>query len=143
VGHLTGKILGAVAGLSMLVSSPALAASRVPASQPSVMSPWVALSALGSTASSAALCANLAASAATTAAQANPSGCVFPQVDAVPVAADAPALPAPVAPGISAGGLGFIPILLGLAAVAAGLAAIAAGSGEDGDTISLPPVSPS
>lgn len=142
MGQLTGKIFGAVASLSLLASAPAAATARAPVAQTSVLSPWVALSALGSPASSAALCANAAAIAAT-AAQAAAPGCVFPQVDVVPVPAEAGVARAPVAGAIPTGGLGFLPILLGLAAVAAGLAALAAAGDDDGAGGPLPPMSPS
>lgn len=143
VGRSTVKIAAVLAAASMALSSPAAAAVQAQSAQASLMSPWVALSALGSTGSSAALCANAAATAAAT--QAGPGGCVLPQIDPAPVAVAPEAAPAPLpvaAAAPVAGGLGFLPILLGLAAVAAGVALIA-GKGNGTDNINLPPLSPS
>jgi len=141
---LTVKIAAGMAAMSMLASTPAVAAARVEAAraeaaQASLISPWVALSALGSTNSSAALCAN-AAAAATSSSQAGVPGCVLPQVDAAPAAAAGPSASlAQVAPA-AVRGLGFLPILLGLGTLAAGIALLA-GSGKD-NAIKPPPVSP-
>ncbi|MCW3797072.1 hypothetical protein OMW55_04535 [Sphingomonas sp. BN140010] len=137
---LTVKIAAGTVALSMLASTPAVAAARTEAIQASLVSPWVALSALGSTNSGAALCGAAAATTAATA-QAGVPGCVLPQVDAAPVPVAEQAAPlAPVATGATMRGLGFLPILLGLATLAAGIALLA-GSGKD-NAIKPPPVSP-
>jgi len=135
---LTGKISAGVAVVSMLASSPAVAAARTEAAQASLVSPWVALSALGSANSAAALCGG--AAAATAASQAGVPGCVLPQVDALPAAAPAASAPLAQAVPMAARGFGFLPILLGLATLAAGIALLA-GSGKD-IAIKPPPVSP-
>lgn len=110
-------ILGvAVAGSMLLVSSGASAATVSAAPQ---VSPWATLSMLSGGTSAAAVCGAAVAAAA----QAAPNGCVLPAVDTPPPAAQsAPPPPVPIAPiaGPSAG-LGFDPLLLGLAAVAAGV----------------------
>jgi len=138
---LTNKIAAGVVAFSLLASTPAVAAARTEVAQTSLISPWVALSALGSTNSGAALCAGAAATATSALSQAGVPGCVLPQIDApIPVAAQSsPIAPAPVA-GVGVRGLGFLPILLGLATVAAGIALLA-GSGKD-NPIKPPPVSP-
>ncbi|WP_152569424.1 MULTISPECIES: hypothetical protein [Sphingomonas] len=140
----TVKIIAVLAAASFTLSSPAAAAVQSQSSQAALMSPWVALSALGSTSSGAALCANVAAAAA--AGQVGTVGCVLPQVDAPVAAPVAEAVPAPLpvaaAAPVAGGGFGFLPILLGLAAVAAGVALLA-GKGNNNSTINLPPLSPS
>lgn len=112
-------------------------ASASSASAPAQISPMVALSIFGSQASAAALCgsaATTAAASSTAAAQAPVGGCVLPVVDApppLPVAEAAPILPPP-------GGIGILPILLGLAGIAALVALIASQkNGNDNN----PPVS--
>jgi 2-oxoglutarate dehydrogenase E2 component (dihydrolipoamide succinyltransferase) len=139
---LTNKIAAGAVALSMLASTPAFAAARTQAVEASLVSPWVALSALGSTNSGAALCAGAAAAAANSSAQAGVPGCVLPLVDAAPapVAAAPAPVAAPIAPVAAARGIGFLPILLGLATLAAGIALLA-GSGKD-NPINPPPVSP-
>jgi hypothetical protein len=142
VAGSTVKMIALLAATSFAASAPASAAFQVQGTQASVISPWVALSALGSTGSGAALCAN-AATAAAAAGQAGNVGCVLPLVDApvaAPIAGAAPLPVAVAAPG-AAGGLSFLPILLGLAAVAAGVALLA-GKGNGNDDIDLPPISP-
>jgi hypothetical protein len=138
---LFNKIAAGAVALSMLASTPAVAAARTEAAQASLVSPWVALSALGSTNSGAALCASAAAASASSSAQAGVPGCVLPQIDAAPVEVPGTAAPSPtIASTAGVRGLGFLPILLGLATLAAGIALLA-GSGKD-NPINPPPVSP-
>jgi hypothetical protein len=125
----TGNVMkwaAAAAALSMAATGPALAAVNAQASAPTY-SPWVMMSAMASQGSSSALCAaSAAATASASAVQSAAPGCVLPQVDApVPVAqapAEAPLGTSIVAP-VAASGIGFLPILLGLAAIA-GVAAL-------------------
>lgn len=123
---------------TMLVSGPAAAAVQ---SQSAAYSPWAALSAFAAPASSQALCGAAAASAAGAAvsAQAGTPGCVFPTLDApvaAPVAETAPiATPAAVAAG---GGVGILPLLVGLAALG-GLAALLLSNGDSQTQISVSP----
>lgn len=141
VAGSTVKMIALLAATSFAASAPASAAVQVQGTQASVISPWVALSALGSTGSGAALCVNAATAAV--AGQAGNVGCVLPLVDAPVAAPIAGAPPLPVAAAVpgAAGGLSFLPILLGLAAVAAGVALLA-GKGNGNDDINLPPISP-
>jgi hypothetical protein len=119
MSSLSKGILGIVVAGSMLFGSTAAAAAAIPTSLPQV-SPWAALSAMSGGAAAAAVCG--AAGAAATAAQ-PATGCVLPQVDAAPPAAQSPPpQPIPVPPVESASaGLGISPLLLALAAVAAGV----------------------
>ncbi|WP_300974422.1 hypothetical protein [Sphingomonas sp. LHG3406-1] len=126
---------------SLLASAPAAAAARVP--QAASYSPWAALSAFASPASSQALCgssaAGAAASMAANAAQGAP-GCVLPATDAPvpPPQAEAAPLgaPAPIATG---NGFAILPLLAGLAVVG-GLAALLLSNDEDeGDLIAISP----
>ena len=138
--YLAALKFGAVgAAISIMASGPAAAASATAQPVASVLSPWVALSALGGTASSTALCASaIAGSSAATQGQA--PGCVLPLVDALPPAVEAVPMAAPVAVA-SGGGLGFLPLLLGLAA-AAGAIALLLSNSEDGKDISPVPATP-
>jgi hypothetical protein len=97
------------------------------------ISPFVALSALGTVQSQSAVCAAAAGSAAAAAAGQTPGqGCVLPIVDPV-VAAPAPvaALPAYAPVATSGFGFGIGAILAGLIAVA-GLAAVVLSSKDNG-----------
>ena len=138
--YLTALKFGAVgAAISIMASGPAAAASATAQPVASVLSPWVALSALGGTASSTALCASaVAGSSAATQGQA--PGCVLPLVDALPPVVESVPMAAPVAVA-SGGGLGFLPLLLGLAA-AAGAIALLLSNSEDGKDISPVPATP-
>lgn len=107
------------------------------------LSPWVALSALGSANSSAALCGSAAAAAASSAAQGAAPGCVLPAVDAPPPIAQAPDVPPPApvaAVPAAATGFSILPLLLGLAGAAAIAALILAGGGDDDDDIDVEPI---
>ena len=119
---------GAVAALALCTSSTgAIAASTQHSVQQASISPLVALSALGSGASRAALCgASVAAVAgAAAASQGAAPGCVLPAVDAVPPPAvvEAPPPMEPVAEPYVQGGMGISPLLLVLGAIAAGVLA--------------------
>jgi hypothetical protein len=98
------------------------------------------MSALASQGSSSALCAAGASAAAASAAQAAAPGCVLPQVDAPVPVVQAPEA-APLGTGIVApaatAGIGFLPILLGLAALA-GIAALVLSQGSDNARVRLP-----
>jgi hypothetical protein len=115
------KFAGAVAAVAMATSSTGAIAATTPVAHGSI-SPLVALSALGSDASRAALCgASVAAAASAAMSQAGPAqGCVLPVADAVPVAVSEPLPPPPVIvpPVAVASGFGISPLLLGLAGVA-------------------------
>jgi hypothetical protein len=128
----------AVAAVSLLASSAAVAAPRT-------VDPLVALSVFGTSESRAAVCAAgaaqavAAAGAAAAQAAAGP-GCVLPVVDAVapPVVAEpAPAPAVAVAPAAVGGGIGALPLLLGLAAIAAIAAVVLKHEDTDGE-INLP-----
>ena len=131
---------GAVAAMALLTSSTgAIAAStQHTVSQPSI-SPLVALSALGSGASRAALCgaSSVAAAGAAAAAQGAAPGCVLPVVDAVPPPAVVETAPPPMEPMVepAAGGMGISPLLAVLGAIALGVLAwqLLDDDDEDGD----------
>jgi len=119
---------GAVAALALCTSSTgAIAASTQHSVQQASISPLVALSALGSGASRAALCGASAAAVAGAAAasQGAAPGCVLPAVDAMPPPAvvEAPPQMEPVAEPYVQGGMGISPLLLVLGAIAAGVLA--------------------
>lgn len=117
---------GALAALALCTSSTgAIAASTQHSVQQASISPLVALSALGSGASRAALCGASAAAVAGAAAasQGATPGCVLPAVDAVPppVVVETPPPVEPMAAPFVEGGMGISPLLLVLGALAAGL----------------------
>jgi len=136
---LIRKYTAAFAAVSLLASSAAAAAPRS-------IDPLVALSVFGTSESRAAVCAAGAAQAAAAAgaavaqAAAGP-GCVLPVVDAaaappvVPEPAVAPAVA--IAPAAVGGGVGALPLLLGLAAIAAIAAVVLKHSDKNGQ-INLP-----
>jgi hypothetical protein len=116
-GKQVRGFLGIFVAGSMLLGSTGAAAASV--STPAQVDPWGVLSVMSGGASAAAVCGAAAAAAA---AQAPAGGCVLPQVDAAPVAANPPPQPIPVPPVEAAGGgLGVSPLLLALAAIAAGV----------------------
>ena len=127
ITSISRKFAGALAALALCTASTgAIAASSHQASSAGV-SPLVALSALGSDASRAALCgaSAVAAAGATAVAQGAAQGCVLPVMDPA-VAAPPPLVetlppppvpPPPVAP--VGGGFGISPLLLALAGIAA------------------------
>lgn len=118
------KFSGALVAFALITSSTGAVAASTPASQPSSISPLVALSALASDSSRIALCGAAAAAAAgAAAAQGATPGCVLPVVDAAPppvveALPPPPVAPPPVAP-LASEGFGISPLLLGLVAVAA------------------------
>lgn len=131
---------GAVAALALCTSSTgAIAASTQHTVQQASISPLVALSALGSGASRAALCGASAAAVAGAAAasQGAAPGCVLPAVDAMPPPAvvEAPPPMEPMAEPYVQGGMGISPLLLVLGAIAAGVLAyyLLKDDDEDGD----------
>lgn len=143
-----GKAAGFLAAVALCTSSTGAIAASTSSLQQAGLHPLIALSALGSDASRAALCGAAAAAAAgaAMAAQAPAQGCVLPIVDAPPaVAVNEPLPPPPVAPPPvpATGGFGVSPLLLGLAglALAALLATQLGGGGDDDDDDSeTPPV---
>jgi hypothetical protein len=127
----------AFVAVSLLASSAATAAPRT-------VDPLVALSVLGTSESRAAVCAAGAAQAAAAAgaavaAQAGSPGCVLPVVDAAPLppVAEAPPPPLAAAPVVTGGGIGALPLLIGLAAIVAIAAVVLKHSDSDGE-INLP-----
>ncbi len=132
---LIRKYTAAFAAVSLLASSAAAAAPRS-------IDPLVALSVFGTSESRAAVCAAGAAQAAAAAgaavaqAAAGP-GCVLPVVDAPVVAAPAPPAEVAVAPAAVGGGVGALPLLLGLAAIAA-IAAVVLKHSDKSGQINLP-----
>ena len=90
VASFTRRFAGAAVALSLCVSSTGAIAASTPSASNTTISPLVALSALGSDASRAALCGAAAAAAAGAAAvaQGAAQGCVLPVTD--PAAAPPP-----------------------------------------------------
>ena len=125
-GGVSSKFI-AFCAAAALCAGPSFASASTASTTPSQISPMVALSIFGSQASAAALCGSAATTAASSAAttQAPVGGCVLPVAEAAPV------LPA-------SGGIGILPILLGLAGIAV-LAALIASQNNDNDN--NPPVS--
>lgn len=122
------KFAGILAALALCTASTgAIAASSRQASNDAGLSPLIALSALGSDASRAALCGASAVAAAGAAAvsQGAAQGCVLPVMDQAATAPPPlveslpppPVPPPPVAP--VGGGFGISPLLLALAGIAA------------------------
>ena len=137
------KFTSAFAAASMLVMSSAAAAA------PRSVDPLVSLSVFGTQESRSAVCAaGSAAAAAGTAAAAQAGaapGCVLPAVDAPPpVAVESAPPPVAVVEPVAAtsGGIGVLPLLLGLAAIAAAVALLGKGSGSDDNGEIIVPVSP-
>ena len=119
---LSRKFTGALAALALCTSSTgAIAASTHQTVQQAGISPLVALSALASDASAAALCgaSAVAVAGAASAAQGAAPGCVLPVVDAVapPPVVDAGPPPAPIVEPVA--GPAISPLLLALAGIAA------------------------
>lgn len=122
------KLSGALVALALITSSTGAVAASTHISQPSSISPLVALSALASESSRVALCGAAAAAAAgSAAAQAASQGCVLPVVDQAPAPMPVgealpppPVAPPAVAP-LASEGFGISPLLLGLVAIAAGV----------------------
>ena len=128
LANISRKFGSALVALALCASSTgAIAASTQHIGYRPSVSPLVALSAIGSEASRAALCgaSAVAAAGAVAAAQGAAPGCVLPVVDAAPpppvVEAAPPPVVEPVAP-VAAGGFGVSPLLLALVGVAAAYA---------------------
>ena len=130
--------IAAVAAVSLLAGSAAAAAPRT-------VDPLVALSVFGTAESRAAVCAAgaaqavAAAGAAAAQAAAGP-GCVLPVVDAAaapPVVSEPAPAPVALAPAAVGGGIGALPLLIGLAAIAAFAAVVLKHDDLDGE-INLP-----
>ena len=132
------KFAGGLVALALCTSSTgAIAASAQHAVSQSRITPLVALSALGSDASRAALCgaSAVAAAGAAAAAQGAASGCVLPVVDAVPPPAVVETVPPPVVAEPVVAGPAFSPLLLALAGIAAAVLAyyLLKDDDDDGD----------
>ena len=132
------NLTAAFAAASLMAGSAASAAPRS-------IDPLVALSVFGTSESRSAVCAAGAAQAAAAAGAAmaqaaGTPGCVLPVVDAVPppVVTEAPPPPAAaVAPAAVGGGIGALPLLVGLAAIVAIAAVVLKHNDSDGE-INLP-----
>ena len=134
------KFAGGLAALALCTSSTgAIAASAQHATGQSSIMPLVALSALGSDASRAALCgaSAVAAAGAAAAAQGAAQGCVLPAVDAAPPPVVVETAPPPVAaPYVEpVAGPAISPLLLALAGIAAAVLAyyLLKDDDDDGD----------
>lgn len=121
------SIVVGMSAVALCTSSTGAIAATPTAFRPVSINPLVALSALGSPASRAALCGSSAAAAAATMAGQGVPGCLLPIVDAVPPpipeAAAPPVLePAPLAAAAPMTGLYAIPpVLLGMVGIVLGL----------------------
>lgn len=132
------NLTAAFAAASLMAGSAASAA-------PHSIDPLVALSVFGTSESRSAVCAAGAAQAAAAAGAAmaqaaGTPGCVLPVVDAAPppVVTEAPPPPAAaVAPAAVGGGIGALPLLVGLAAIVAIAAVVLKHNDSDGE-INLP-----
>ncbi|MDQ3144813.1 MAG: hypothetical protein M3Q57_08050 [Pseudomonadota bacterium] len=146
VNNVIKSLTGAALGVALCVSSTAASAAALPQSS---ISPLVALSAFGTQSSSSAVCAAGVGSAGAVAAAGQAlvvpatQGCVLPMIDqpVVPVVQNVPP-PVYVPPAVVASqGLGFLPLIAGLALVA-GLAALLLSNDDDDDGLVIGPVSP-
>ena len=128
------------AGAAALLSSQAVYAA--PASPTRTLDPLVSLSALGSVASSTAVCAGSTAAAAAASAAMQPvaPGCLLPLTAPPPPAPVAEAVAPPPPPGPPPKSIGTLPLILGLAALA-GLIALILASDDNGHGDNTP-VSP-
>ena len=131
------NLTAAFAAVSLMAGSAASAAPRS-------IDPLVALSVFGTSESRAAVCAAgaaqaAAAGAAMAQAAGTQPGCVLPVVDAAPppVVAEPPPPAVAVAPAAVGGGIGALPLLVGLAAIVAIAAVVLKHNDSDGE-INLP-----
>lgn len=118
---ISKKFAGALTALTLCTGSTGAIAASAP--QQTAISPFVALSALGSGVSAAALCGSsaVAAAGAAAVAQGAPPGCVLPAVDQAPPPVMVETMPPPVGvePVAPVGGAAVSPLLLALAGIAA------------------------
>jgi hypothetical protein len=130
------KLAGGLAALALCTSSTgAIAASAQHGISNSSITPLVALSALGSDASRAALCgaSAVAAAGAAAATQGAAPGCVLPVVDSVPPPAVVETAPPPMVAEPVVAGPAISPLLLALAGIAAAVLAYYLLKGDDDD----------
>lgn len=131
--RLAARSLVLASAASLTVSAPAASARATTSVE---YSPWAALSAFASPASSQALCGAAATAAA---AQGVTTGCMFPVLDApvAPAAAEA-AQVGSASTVTSSAAIGVLPLLAGLALIG-GVAGLLLGSGEGQAQISVSP----
>ena len=151
MARLSMKLASVAAALAMCLASTTAAAStglRASAAAPTSISPLVALSALGSQASRAALCGSAVTSSMGAAAVQTPGtpGCVLPMLDTpvAPVVTEVPPpvyIPPPVAVPVAAPSFSFLPVLAGLA-VLGGLAFLLLRDKDDDRGFNFQPISP-
>lgn len=122
LGRDSKKFAGVVSALALCMSSSGAIAASAP--RQAAISPFVALSALGSQVSASALCASSAVAGAAAVAQGAAQGCVLPAVDQAPAPVMTETAPPPYAvePVAPMGGAGVSPLLLALAGIAAAVA---------------------
>jgi hypothetical protein len=117
---ISRKFAGALTALALCTGSTGAIAASAP--HQTAISPFVALSALGSGVSAAALCGSSAVAGAAAVTQGAAQGCVLPAVDQAPppaVVESAPPPPVAVEPYAPVGGAAVSPLLLALAGIAA------------------------
>jgi len=120
LGRNSKQLAGVLCAFALCTSSTGAIAASTPS--PTTISPFVALSALGSEVSAAALCGSSAVAGAAAAAQGASPGCVLPAVDPAAPAAVAETAPPPpyvAEPVAPMGGSAVSPLLLALAGIAA------------------------
>lgn len=137
-GSSSRKVAGILAGLALCISSTG-AIAAAPQPRPAI-SPFVALSALSSGVSAAALCGSSSVAGAAAVTQSATQGCVLPVVDQAvappPVVQVEPMVGLePVAP---MGGAGGSPLLLALAGIAAAVGLYYLLKGRDNFRIVFP-----
>lgn len=122
LGSCSKKFAGVLCAFALCTSSTGAIAAAAPSQ--STVSPFVALSALGSGVSAAALCGSSTVAGAAAVAQGAAPGCVLPAVDAAPPPAVVETAPPPVMvePVAPVGGNAVSPLLLALAGIAAAVA---------------------
>lgn len=122
LGCNSKKFAGVVSALALCMTSTGAIAASTP--RQAAISPFVALSALGSDVSAAALCASSAVAGAAAVAQGASPGCVLPAIDQAPPPAVVETAPPPYAvePVAPMGGAGVSPLLVALAGIATAVA---------------------
>lgn len=113
------KFAGVLSAMALCLSSTGAIAAATP--HQSSLSPFVALSALGSDVSVAALCGASTVAGAAAVTQGAAQGCVLPAVDQAPpvMVETAPPPPVMMEPAPAYGGAGVSPLLLALVGIAA------------------------